>query len=82
MLPDDNGSTLGEGRMKGPWLGGVLVAVAGTAFADDYAQSWGPPVGAMAPAIEAQDQDGATRDLGSLCGENGVLLLLSRSADW
>ena len=68
--------------MKRLWLGGMLVALAGTASADDYAQSWGPPVGTTAPAIEAQDQDGVTRDLASLCGENGVLLLLSRSADW
>ncbi len=63
-------------------LAGALVALAGAAFADDYAESWGPPVGATAPAIAAADQDGTTRDLGSLCGERGVLLVLSRSADW
>ena len=68
--------------MKRLWLGGMLVALSGMVFADDYVQSWGPAVGATAPAIEAQDQDGTTRDLASLCGENGVLLLLSRSADW
>ena len=69
--------------MKRLWLGGVLAAaLAGMAFADDYVEAWGPAVGATAPAIEAQDQDGVTRDLGSLCGDNGVLLLLSRSADW
>ena len=58
--------------MKRLWLGGMLVALSGMVFADDYAQSWGPAVGATAPAIEAQDQDGTTRDLASLCGENGV----------
>ncbi|MYE84457.1 MAG: hypothetical protein F4X36_21940 [Gammaproteobacteria bacterium] len=63
-------------------LAGALVALAGAAFADDYAESWGPPVGATAPAIAAADQDGMTRDLGSLCGERGVLFVLSRSADW
>lgn len=57
-------------------------ALAGVAWADDYAESWGPPVGTAAPAIEAADQDGTTRDLASLCGERGVLLVLSRSADW
>ena len=63
-------------------LAGTLVALASAAFADDYTESWGPPVGATAPAIAAADQDGMTRDLGSLCGERGVLLVLSRSADW
>ena len=42
----------------------------------------GPAVGATAPAIEAEDQDGQVRDLASLSGERGVLLVLSRSADW
>ena len=60
----------------------VLLMLAGIAQADDFAQSWGPPVGTSAPVIEAQDQDGTVRDLESLCGERGVLLVLSRSADW
>ena len=64
------------------WLVCVLLTLAGIAQADDFAQTWGPPVGTAAPAIEAQDQDGTVRDLASLCGERGVLLVLSRSADW
>ena len=64
------------------WLAGALVALAGAAFAEDYVESWGLPVGATGPAIAAADQDGTTRDLASLCGERGVLLVLSRSADW
>ncbi len=60
----------------------VLVALQGLAFADDYAQSWGPPVGTAAPVIAAEDQDGVVRDLASLAGERGLLLVLSRSADW
>ena len=60
----------------------MLSALASGAWADDYAESWGPPVGANAPAIEAADHDGMTRDLASLRGERGVLLVLSRSADW
>ena len=60
----------------------ALVALTGVAFADGYAQSWGPPVGSTAPVIEAEDQDGVTRNLESLAGDRGVLLVLSRSADW
>ena len=60
----------------------ILAALPGAALAGDYAQSWGPPVGTAAPAVLAQDHNGATRDLGSLAGENGLLLVLSRSADW
>lgn len=64
------------------WLVCMLLALAGVARAGDFAQSWGPPVGSVAPAIEAQDQDGTLRDLASLRGERGLLLVLSRSADW
>ena len=60
----------------------MLAVWPGAALAGDYAQSWGPPVGATAPAIMAEDQSGVTRNLGSLAGENGLLLVLSRSADW
>ena len=62
-----------------PW---ILAALPAAALAGDYARSWGPPVGAPAPAILAEDQDGVTRDLASLAGGNGLLLVLSRSADW
>ena len=63
-------------------LAWIFAALPAAALAGDYAQSWGPPVGTDAPAILAEDQDGATRDLTSLAGENGLLLVLSRSADW
>lgn len=68
--------------VKSFWLTCVMFALTGVASADDFAESWGPPVGATAPVIEAQDQDGTLRDLESLCGERGLLLVLSRSADW
>ena len=50
--------------------------------AQDYV--WAPdlPVGATAPAIEAPDQNGTTRTLSDLTGENGLLLMFSRSFDW
>lgn len=64
------------------WAGGAMLALAGAAGAEDFVDSWGPAVGATAPSIEAEDQDGTVRDLESLCGERGVLLVLSRSFDW
>ena len=82
----DNETTIyGDARLvivKRLCLIWVLVALPSAAFASDYAQSWGPPVGTAAPAILAEDQDGVTRDLDSLAGNNGLLLVLSRSADW
>ena len=63
-------------------VGAAMLALTGAASADSFVDSWGPAVGATAPSIEAEDQDGTVRDLESLCGERGVLLVLSRSADW
>lgn len=42
----------------------------------------GPEVGESVPAFEAVDQSGAARDFSSLAGEQGLLLLFFRSADW
>ena len=64
------------------WMVTALLAVSSVAGADDFSESWGPSVGSTAPVIEAQDQAGTIRDLESLCGERGLLLVLSRSADW
>jgi hypothetical protein len=51
-------------------------------LAADYAQSWGPAVGSRLPLLEAPDQAGRLRTLENLSGEQGLLLFLSRSADW
>ena len=59
-----------------------IALIAGVSHAQGDAQSWGPPVGSAAPEINAQDQDGVDRDLRSLSGNRGLLLVLSRSADW
>ena len=48
----------------------------------DYRDDWGPAVGATLPQLEANDHTGSPRDLANLAGERGLLLLLSRSADW
>ena len=42
----------------------------------------GPEVGERVPAFEAVDQSGSARDFASLAGEQGLLLLFFRSADW
>ena len=42
----------------------------------------GPEVGETVPVFEAVDQSGETRDFDSLAGEQGLLLLFFRSADW
>jgi hypothetical protein len=59
----------------------VIIAVP-AAWADDYTQEWGPQVGTAMPAIAAPDQDGVQRALADIQGENGVLILFNRSADW
>ena len=44
--------------------------------------SVGPAVGSQAPAFEATDHLGQSRNFESLTGESGLLLLFFRSADW
>ena len=65
-------------------LSGLIAAVAVSFAAGAFAQThdFGPPVGARLPNIEAQDQDGARRSVGALAGENGLVLLVTRAADW
>ena len=43
---------------------------------------FGPQVGDIVPAFSLVDQRGQTRDLDSLMGPNGMMLVFSRSADW
>ena len=66
-------------------LAGLLIGMAcgpGAAIADDYSDQWGPQIGSQLPVLEAYDQAGVLRNLDNLSGENGLLLILSRSADW
>ncbi len=60
-------------------LGAVTASIA---LADDYADGWGPALGSPMPLLEAPDQTGASRTLEDLSGDQGLLLFLSRSADW
>ncbi len=50
--------------------------------ADTDPMSIGPAVGTQAPDFELTDQHGNARDFESLTGDNGLLLLFFRSADW
>ncbi len=42
----------------------------------------GPAVGARIPDFEAVDQNGKRQNFDSLKGENGLVLMFVRSADW
>ena len=42
----------------------------------------GPRVGDVVPSFSLPDQTGAARDLDSLMGPAGLMLVFSRSADW
>lgn len=63
-------------------LGILLTAAAAGVRASDYADAWGPAVGTALPVLDAADQSGKPRNLENLTGERGLLLFLSRSADW
>lgn len=70
--------------MLGAWTLSTVYAVAGQSGAAkkvDYA-NLGPAVGAQMPEFSAQDQDGKVRNLKSLLGPKGALVLVFRSADW
>lgn len=49
---------------------------------DAYQDGWGPALGDPIPPIAAEDQGGDVRDLASLSGEHGLVLIVSRSAVW
>ncbi len=59
----------------------VLLAVS-IVTAQDKPPSTGPEVGTLAPDFKAPDQSGKLRTFRELTGENGLLLLFYRSADW
>ena len=60
----------------------VLAQAAPTASPSIDASSLGPRVGERLPGFEARDQDGRPRDLASLMGPSGLVLVFFRSADW
>ncbi len=69
----------------------ALVLVAAAALLDAQAPpakpaadlaTLGPQVGEHVPDFRLPDQHGATRDLKSILGPNGAMLVFFRSADW
>ena len=58
----------------------VAAAVAAQALPD--VDRFGPQVGDTVPAFSLVDQHGVARDLQSLMGPDGLMLVFSRSADW
>jgi hypothetical protein len=42
----------------------------------------GPQVGQQVPEFSLKDQNGATRNLSSIMGPKGAMLVFIRSADW
>jgi len=64
------------------WSAVAQPAAAAQGAQDEYAAQWGPPLHSPLPRLEARDQSGALRTLADLTGEQGLLLFLSRSADW
>ena len=60
----------------------TLLFISFACFGSEYSGTWGLPVGAESPEIQALDQGGRARDFESLSGRQGLLFVLSRSADW
>ena len=64
----------------------LLFGFAATALAEAQGlpdvDRFGPQVGEAVPSFSLVDQHGAARDLQSLMGPNGLMLVFSRSADW
>ncbi|MEE4281681.1 MAG: hypothetical protein V2I41_07040 [Pseudomonadales bacterium] len=77
---------MSESGLLHRWLARLVVitcaAVAIPVSADDYSAGWGPALGAQMPPIATPDQAGVERSLADLSGDQGLLLFLSRSADW
>lgn len=65
------------------FLAGVAMALAlAVAPASAQTHTFGPAIGAALPAMSAPDQAGATRTVSTLGGERGLVLLVTRAADW
>ena len=63
------------------WLQ-LAPVLAGAGWAQTAGPNPGPAVGARVPAFQLADQHGQSRDLHSLFGPKGLMLVFFRSADW
>ena len=83
--------------MTSPGLAALLVVVLSMVWADDVAaggqsaqparetidvSKLGPQVGEQVPDFSLIDQAGRTRNLQSIVGPNGAMVVFFRSADW
>ena len=66
---------------RGPWLL-LSAALVLSAWGQNATEAPGPAVGAHVPAFQLPDQNGQSRDLHSLSGPKGLMLVFFRSADW
>jgi peroxiredoxin len=65
------------------WVFALMVLVGGFFAVTASAEDLGPPVGIKAPDIGTRlDQTGKPRTLADVTGENGLVLMFFRSADW
>ena len=65
----------------------LIIAVAltistGLLSGQSFADKIGPKLGSKVPKFEAKDQEGKSRNLDSLAGGKGTILVFIRSADW
>ena len=60
---------------------GVLLAAQAPAPLPEV-DRFGPQVGETVPNFSLVDQTGQTRDLQSIMGRDGAMVVFSRSADW
>ena len=47
-----------------------------------YVDDWGPAIGASLPSLNVKDTEGQDKALQDLSGENGLLLMVTRSTYW
>lgn len=67
-------------RVFAALIAAAALSLAGPALAQTH--DFGPAVGDVLPAIEAPDQSGAVRSVALLGGEQGLVLAVTRAADW
>ncbi len=66
----------------GAVLMGLLLWSSAASGSAEYLDQWGPALGIQLPTLQVPDETGAVRTLDDLTGDEGLLLVLVRSADW
>ena len=63
-------------------VAGTVCLLSGVGLRASEPPATGPAVGERIPAFAALDQNGRERTFANLRGEEGLLILFHRSADW